>query len=327
MRKRMSLLITSLLASGMFLGTVGLTTNTVRADETAISQSNVDKEVSNTVTYYYNGEQIGDQVQVKGTYNEPITQAPKGYYVSEFKIFLQDDSPREIQLGRDDGKITNYIAFKNYNGETPQSDSGHNGIGKVVRGNKVGDTVNVGSDNHLLISYENGSDPEVVLGEDKTVQNVIVRDAGGVFNGVVRVTNPDGAEIVDRKWNHINRKLPKGSEWKTFDQVATWSEAEPRDLVLYRVAPNQYIWSADSEIISYTPTNPAALEGVIRKSYRKVVTTKNKIVRLYREDGTIVGNRALGSKTAWKSDLMVQKDGSLMFRVATTEWVKVSDLD
>lgn len=327
MKKRISLLITGLMASGMILTTISPLTNTVQADEAVASQNTTDKEVTNTITYYYDGEQLGDPVQVKGTYEEPITQAPKGYYVPTFKTFGHDGQENNIWLEREDGKVTNYIVYKDYNGETANNDR-YGGIGQVVRGDKVGETVDFTDLGFMFMDFESGFDRKITLKANKSVQPLVVLGEGGKFNGVVRVTNPDGAKIVDRKRNSIGRKLPKGSEWKTFDLDVTWgSGGQPTDLVLYRVAPDQYIYSADSEIVTYTPTNPQVLEGVVHDSYRKVVTTKDKIARLYREDGTIVGNRALGPKTAWKSDLMVQKDGSLMFRVATNEWVKISDLN
>lgn len=327
MKKRISFLITGLLASGMILGTISPLANTVQADETVTSQNTTNKEVTNTVTYYYQGKQLGDPVQIKGVYEEPITKAPEGYYVSSFQTFDRDGQQVNVFLQRDDGKITNYIVYKDYNGETANNDR-YGGIGQVVRGDRVGETVDFTDLGYMFMDFESGFDRKITLKADKSVQPLVVRGEGGKFNGIVRVTNSDGAEIVDRKGNSIGRKLPKGSEWKTFDLDVTWgSGGQPTDLVLYRVAPDQYIYSSDSEVVTYTPTNPQVLEGVVHDSYRKVVTTKDKIARLYREDGTIVGNRALGPKTAWKSDLMVQKNGSVMFRVATNEWVKISDLN
>ena len=51
----------------------------------------------------------------------------------------------------------------------------------------------------------------------------------------------------------------------------------------------------------------------------------NKTTLLYTEDGKEVTNRALGKESAWFADRKMTLNGETYLRVATSEWVKVSD--
>lgn len=55
------------------------------------------------------------------------------------------------------------------------------------------------------------------------------------------------------------------------------------------------------------------------------VFTKNQS-RLYTANGDIVTNRALAEDTAWRTDKSATINGQTMYRVATNEWVRASDL-
>ena len=49
-------------------------------------------------------------------------------------------------------------------------------------------------------------------------------------------------------------------------------------------------------------------------------------VTLYRQDGSLVKNRALGNGTDWFSDKVMTTNQGKMYRVSTSEWVKAADV-
>lgn len=58
----------------------------------------------------------------------------------------------------------------------------------------------------------------------------------------------------------------------------------------------------------------------------KVATTNNgKVVRLYRLDGSLITNRALGPDTNWLVDRIFTHNNETFYQVATNEYLKASD--
>ncbi len=65
--------------------------------------------------------------------------------------------------------------------------------------------------------------------------------------------------------------------------------------------------------------------GTVTK-LKQTVGTTTKTVNLYDRKGKLVTNRALGKNTGWLSDQEYKLNGTLYYRVATDEYVKVSDV-
>jgi len=64
---------------------------------------------------------------------------------------------------------------------------------------------------------------------------------------------------------------------------------------------------------------PVKHEGV-------VTTTNGSYKRLYTLEGKMITNRALGVNSKWYTDQYATINGEKMYRVATNEWVKASDV-
>jgi hypothetical protein len=80
----------------------------------------------------------------------------------------------------------------------------------------------------------------------------------------------------------------------------------------YRVGNNEYVKA--NEIIEYVSN-----EGVIQ-------TKSESIKELFDINGKKNTARALAPETAWFTDRYATINGSKMYRVATNEWVKASDV-
>lgn len=57
-----------------------------------------------------------------------------------------------------------------------------------------------------------------------------------------------------------------------------------------------------------------------------VTTTNGSYKRLYTLEGKMITNRALGTNSQWYTDQYATVNGEKMYRVATNEWVKASDV-
>lgn len=77
----------------------------------------------------------------------------------------------------------------------------------------------------------------------------------------------------------------------------------------------------DPQIRAVRNGESATAETPSWTSWKQVVTTQNGISYLYRLDGHLVKNRALGPYSSWFSDRYATINGKTMYRVATNEWV------
>lgn len=111
--------------------------------------------------------------------------------------------------------------------------------------------------------------------------------------------------LYDINGNHIkNRALSGNSSWYA-DKLMTL------DSVQYvRVASGEWARLADG--LEITPLS-------------KVITTKNESA-LYTANGVSVKTRALSKNSSWVTDKAATINGVTMYRVATNEWVSVSDI-
>lgn len=227
----------------------------------------------------------------------------------------------------ENNQITNVIVFKDLTGKKMGS--------TTVTGKNVGDYVNLSSlGKNAPKSYDLAID-NLSLQANGSTQNVTVVPQGrSRFYGVVRINDQteSGHGAMYHPFAGQDSEefgtypvpgtslggLAYGSEWKIFE-VASWGNNQ----IYYRVDPNDWISAKDATLIS---TTPIAASNSVQKSDRSVVTTKNQMAYLTRKDGSAVMNRALGANTPWFTDKMALINGVKMYRVATDEWVKASDI-
>ncbi|WP_125588140.1 hypothetical protein [Companilactobacillus jidongensis] len=70
----------------------------------------------------------------------------------------------------------------------------------------------------------------------------------------------------------------------------------------------------------------SAVSNLTDVSAAGVATTGNEIVRIYSPDGALVKNRALGPNTPWRVGKTKTINGVSMYQVATSEYVKSSEV-
>lgn len=69
-----------------------------------------------------------------------------------------------------------------------------------------------------------------------------------------------------------------------------------------------------------------SINNPIEHEYNLVSTFEQKMTPLYNRQGKRVANRALGSNSSWFSDEVLTLNNEKLYRVATDEWVKASDV-
>src|SRR5699024_1842899 len=102
------------------------------------------------------------------------------------------------------------------------------------------------------------------------------------------------------------RALAFNTGWKTDQKLVL------NGVTYYRVGNNEYVKSSD--IVEYEAIN------------KVVNTTSGSAKYLYDINGKKSNLRALASGSAWFSDKVATINGEKMYRVATNEWVKASDV-
>jgi len=121
--------------------------------------------------------------------------------------------------------------------------------------------------------------------------------------GDVRTYSDSYKRLINAKDDQVrNRALAAGSDWY-FDR-----RAELDDQEYYRVATNE--WVANTDVFSYRPD--------------MISINLNKGTLLYNEKGKTIG--AIGIDSSFKSDRVATVSGKAMSRIATNEYVLVSDV-
>lgn len=124
----------------------------------------------------------------------------------------------------------------------------------------------------------------------------------------ILATNPDNTETVlyNIEGQKVgNRALGKNTSWYS-DQELTLDEK-----LYYRVSTNE--WVDSNDVYSYESKNI-------------VVKTQALAQLLYTANGKKITNRELAPNTAWKADRLAYINGKSYYRVATNEFVPVSDM-
>lgn len=80
-------------------------------------------------------------------------------------------------------------------------------------------------------------------------------------------------------------------------------------------------------IAGLAATSIGAISNLTNVSAAGVATTRDQIVRIYSPEGKLVGNRALAPNTPWRVGKTKTINGEKMYQVATTEYVKTTEVD
>lgn len=237
-----------------------------------------------------------------------------GYVLSDAdaSVEIAKDATYSINVTKE---ISNTIIFKTADNEQVGT--------ATISGKKVGETVDVTS--QLPKGYA-AKDATVALQANGNTQIVTVNKAdNGVtpFKSVV-TTNTDSeyTPLYTKTGALANRALRGGTDWQTNNKMTL------DGVVYYQVSTTEWVKASDVSVKSTdNNTNTEADAVGAEKSDVNKVTTKNvNITPLYTRDGQTISNRGLGRNSAWATDLMKTINGAKMYRVATNEWVKASDI-
>lgn len=123
----------------------------------------------------------------------------------------------------------------------------------------------------------------------------------------VVLTKLSMTSLYDKNGKKLNnRALVFDSNWKTNQKMIL------NGITYYRVATNEYVKATDVvEFVSISST---------------IRTTSGEMKYLYNNNGVRNKARALAGNTSWYSDRIATINGEKMYRVATNEWVKASNI-
>jgi len=162
-------------------------------------------------------------------------------------------------------------------------------------------------------SFVNADDVNYTVNKDEPNATIYVKksdDSNVEANDIVATYPGKGnyVKIYDADGNlNDDVVLSSGSSW-IIDQTREINGVE-----YYRVATNEYIKASDA--YKYTPL-------------QSVVTTKSGDVKpVYNSKGQLVIDLALDKSTPWYTDRSATIKGEKMYRVATDEWVRATDVD
>ena len=155
-------------------------------------------------------------------------------------------------------------------------------------------------------TFVNANDATYEVDKDNSNAKIFVKQSTLTEDNLLTTHPYEGyVEIYDEN-GKLNKDvvLSQNTDWAT-DQKKTIDGVD-----YYRVATNQYV-KADSVYV-YSP-----LTGVV---------TTSKVTPVYNSKGQLVLDRALDKDAPWYSDRISKIKGEKMYRVATDEWVKASDV-
>lgn len=216
-------------------------------------------------------------------------------------------------------KVSNTVIFKT----ADESEVGRT----QIFGNKVGDKVSL-TDSQLPEGYTTTNSDLTLQNEGNTQFVTVTKSAAdGItpITGVVRINVPY-AHVYDKDGKTLSRLLVKDSRWQTNNKMVQ------NGVTYYQVSTNEWLKLSDIIVEGATTTTPdknnnTANDTTAQKSDVRAVTTKNSgFALLYDDNGELLTGLKLGPNTPWATDLMKTLNGEKMYRVATNQWVKVSEL-
>lgn len=281
-----------------------------------------------TVNYVdANGLQVG-QTTVSGLKGSDVAvpepgDNAKGYTLSNSKatVNIQAGKAYSVHVTK---SISNTIIF-----ETADKTQVGKDKTRTVTGTKVGDSVDVTS--VLPAGYALADGVKVSLQADGNTQIVTVKKTSGdqtPFVGVVTVNpNANFVQLYTVTGAKGVRGLAGGSSWKTatkmvldgvtYYQVSTYEWLKQSDVT---------VKDSDGNTVSGSDNTNTDNSGVQKADRSTVTTIDGNIIFLYTKDGELITTRGLGGNTSWRTDQMITVKGEKMYRVATNEWLKVSEL-
>ncbi|WP_125763368.1 SLAP domain-containing protein [Companilactobacillus hulinensis] len=297
--------ITITAPEGFTLKTASDATYTVGTDLTKISKSVdvVPSSLSYTVKYIDKdtGKTVGTPVEATGTYGDYIpVSAPTGYE-------LANVVDRGFTLKTDKYEKDVYVKKSNVQYTVTFVDQ--------ESGKTVGITTGKGADGEDVtltapkgFAFVNANDMQFSINKDNPDMSLLVTPSKSEFLGTITTYPKNGTvNLYDKNGKELDDiVLSQNSNWITDQKVYI------DNVKYYRVATNQYVKASD--VYLYTPLS-------------KIATTNgNGNTTVYDSKGAVITDRALGKNTSWKADKAAKIKGSLMYRVATNEWVKLSDV-
>ncbi|WP_025024629.1 SLAP domain-containing protein [Companilactobacillus nodensis] len=157
-------------------------------------------------------------------------------------------------------------------------------------------------------SFLNADDMQMTINKDNPNKSIEVAPNTSDFMGTITTyPNKGYTDLYSNKGTLLDDVVvSSNSSWITDKKVYI------NGVKYYRVATNQYIKASDAYL--YTPISKIA--QINGKTNAKVYDSK----------GTLINDRALATNSAWKADKAARINGEKMYRVATNEWVKDSDV-
>ena len=258
------------------------------------------------------GRVVSSQKEYTGKGADINLNIPKGYKLVNIPnntiTAAKNDSVRNIlvvpangiDLPEDPTKVTAQINLIDQN----SNKTIHSYIAQGKHGQKM--------DIQLPDGYEfaKGSSKSIVLDKSKKSFNIYVIEKSLATSQAAHlstVQTKQTTSLFDKNGKQLrNRALAFNTGWKTDQKLVL------NGVTYYRVGNNEYVKASD--IVEYEAIN------------KVVNTTSGSAKYLYDINGKKSSLRALASGSAWFSDKVATINGEKMYRVATNEWVKASDV-
>jgi hypothetical protein len=260
----------------------------------------LDQDMNYTIKYedVDTGKVIDEETGTGKLGDYVAAEAPEGYAFDKLTsygfVLLKDDMTFTSDVKKSDVTYTITYIDQDTNKEVgTQTGSGINGD-EVTLKTPAGYT------------FVNANDATYEVDKDSPNIKVFVKQSTLTEDNLITTHPYQGyVEIYDEN-GKLNKDvvLSQNTDWAT-DQKKTIDGVD-----YYRVATNQYV-KADSVYV-YSP-----LTGVV---------TTSKVTPVYNSKGQLVLDRALDKDAPWYSDRISKIKGEKMYRVATDEWVKASDV-
>ncbi|MQS75480.1 SLAP domain-containing protein [Companilactobacillus halodurans] len=187
-----------------------------------------------------------------------------------------------------------------------------------IFGDKAGDSISL-TDEQIPAGYATDGKALTLQTEGNTQIVTVTKATSDVtpFTGKVKV-GKTFTNLYTVKGEQIkSRALAADSYWMVANKLVLNGKT------YYQVATTEWVPADNVTVVSQETSN----DDIVQKADRNVVTTKDvAYTKLYTQTGDLISNRGLGAKSAWATDKMTTVNGVKMYRVATNEWVKVTDI-
>lgn len=273
----------------------------------SVTKSDITKNLGYTVQFRdrTNGDLIKTTTGT-GNFNDYVTlAAPDGYAFSNNLLYSG------FLLYKDGQTFTSYVT----KADTPYTISYYDQANNKLVGTQSGtsaDGATVTLTAPKGYTLVNANDVNYIINKDAPDATIFVKksDDSNVEDSDIVATYPDKGKYVkiyDANGDLNDRAvLSAGSSW-IIDQTKEINGVE-----YYRVATNEYIKASDA--YKYTP-----LQSV-------VTTTNGDVKPVYNSKGQLIIDVALDHSTPWYTDRSATINGEKMYRVATDQWVRASDV-